>query len=235
MSSVSAKVARVRSARRGIVNFSAGVCAALCVLAVSGLTSVSTAERPNGPTARQAGCGTEQRFRAGKDLGPDLPPLAIGDSVLLGAAEEVAALGFDVNVRGCRMMSEALEVLQDVADAGPLPDVVAIAVGTNWTIERSQVRAALRILGPDRVLGLVTPRELGGGWGSDARILRSIAACRPKRTVLLDWVRYARRHRGMTYDDGVHLTAEGQKGMARVFRAALPARLAKREIGRARC
>lgn len=218
------------------MGLSAVVCAALCAAAVAlGPSAAAGDERARVPSAHAAGCGSEKRFAARRDVGADPAPLAIGDSVLLGAAEEVAALGFDVNVRGCRMMSEGLEVLRSVADARELPDVVVIALGTNWTIERPQVRAALRILGPDRVLGLVTPRELGGRAGSDAAVLRAVAACRPKRTVLLDWVRYARRHAGSTYSDGIHLTAEGQRGMARVLRRALPDRLAQRRIAPTRC
>jgi lysophospholipase L1-like esterase len=204
---------------------------ATAVLCLAASTSASSAD---GPTATSAVCGKQTRFKPGTDL-PGRAPLAIGDSVLLGAAEEVAEIGFSVDVRQCRFTDESLDVLRKVADAGKLPKVVVISVGANDVVARDDLAAALKLLGPRRVLGLVTPIEIGGRGGSDAKTMRALAACKPKRTVLLDWVRYARKHPDATYDDRIHLTPEGQEAMARMFRRALPERLAKRAIPKARC
>jgi hypothetical protein len=43
--------------------------------------------------------------------------------------------------------------------AGALPRVVVIALGSNSSFTRGDVRSALRILGPRRILGLVTPER----------------------------------------------------------------------------
>ena len=40
------------------------------------------------------------------------------------------------------------------------------------------------------MLGLVTPREVGGGSGSDAAVIRA-AAGDPDRMEVLDWVRFS--------------------------------------------
>ena len=97
-----------------------------------------------------------------------------------------------------------------------------IVLGTNGAITRADVSAALRIVGPRRTLGLVTPRELGGGSGSDAATLRAVARDRPRRTLLLDWVAFAGgRGGGLTYRDGIHLTPAGHDAMADLLERGL--------------
>lgn len=182
-----------------------------CVLAVGLL----------GPASADAGCGKTKRFAATADSGVGADPLAIGDSVLLGAAEEAAAVGYDVDVRGCRQMSEGLGVLRKRARDSALPRVVAIALGSNASIALADVRAALRILGPKRILGLVTPREIRGMPLDDAATLRTAAARWPARIELVDWVARTKRQRGLTYSDGIHLTAAGQRVMADLLKAPL--------------
>jgi hypothetical protein len=168
-----------------------------------------------------AGCGKTKRYAASADAGLGQAPLAIGDSVLLGAATETAALGYDVDVRGCRQIAEGLDVLRKRARAKTLPRVVVIALGSNSSIALGDVRAALRIVGPRRVLGLVTPREIRGTPYDDAALLRSAAARWPTRIELVDWVKHVKRHRGMTYSDGIHLTPAGRRALAELLKAPL--------------
>jgi hypothetical protein len=168
-----------------------------------------------------AGCGTTKRYAASADAGLGQAPFAIGDSVLLGAALETAAVGYDVDVRGCRQMAEGLDVLRRRARAKALPRVVVIALGSNASIELADVRAALRILGPRRILGLVTPREIRGMPYDDAATLRAAAARWPARIELVDWVKHVKRHRGMTYSDGIHLTPAGRRTLAQLLKAPI--------------
>jgi hypothetical protein len=173
----------------------------------------------SGHSVAEAACGKTQRFAAAKDAGPGRAPLVVGDSVMLGAAEEAAAAGFDVDVRGCRPIEEGLWVLRKRRRAGRLPRLVVVALGSNSSFTREEVRAALRILGPDRRLGLVTPREVRGTPRSmdDAPALRAAATRWPKRTALVDWARYSKRRPKLTYSDRIHLTPAGQRAMARLL------------------
>ncbi|HEX2161079.1 MAG TPA: hypothetical protein VHF88_04570, partial [Thermoleophilaceae bacterium] len=173
------------------------------------------------PAGADAACGKVKRFAARADAGLDRAPLAIGDSVLLGAAEEAAAVGYDVDVRGCRQIDEGLDVLRARARRGALPRVVVIALGSNASIALADVRTALRILGPKRTLGLVTPREIRGMPLDDAATLRRAAARWSRRVVLVDWVAQTRRRRGLTYSDGIHLTPAGQRMLATMLKAPL--------------
>lgn len=192
------------------------VSARLLAVGLAGLLAVLLV-----PAVAAAGCGKTRHFASTADAGVGQAPLAIGDSVLLGAAEETAAIGYDVDVRGCRQMAEGLDVLRKHARTDGLPRVVVIALGSNSSITRANVRAALRILGPDRILGLVTPREVRGTPYTDAATLRAAATSWPRRIALVDWVKHTKRHKGMTYSDGIHLTNAGQRALANLLKAPL--------------
>ncbi|NLT04743.1 MAG: hypothetical protein GXY03_00385 [Solirubrobacterales bacterium] len=220
----------MNGARRRILGPAAVVCAAVAVgaagpavavapgVATSAVERAATADTaPAAGDARTAACGGAQRFAPGRRAVPGRAPLAVGDSVLLGAARAVAARGFEVDVRGCRQTSEGLALLRARAAAGTLPRFVVIALGTNGPVTRADLAAALRIVGRDRLLGLVTPRELGGGSGADAETIRAVARRRPGRTLLLDWVAAAAGRGGLTYGDGIHLAPAGQTAMADLF------------------
>jgi hypothetical protein len=149
------------------------------------------------------------------------PPLALGDSIMLGAFDSLRARGFEVDVRGCRQMSEGLSVLR--ARKQSLPSFVVVALGTNWTVTLDQVRQALRIVGRERVLGLVTPREVGGLQSSDQAAIREAGRRWPNRVRVIDWVRRSAGNRDWFYSDGLHLTPQGARAMARLIRGALTA------------
>ena len=175
------------------------------------------------PTASaEAGCGGVQYMRAKKRPEHGRPPLAIGDSTMLLAMPDLARAGYNVDAHGCRGMEEGLAILRRRRAHHRLPHLTVMALGTDFTISRSQIRRALHYLGPTRRLGLVTPWELGGHAGADARHMREAAKDYRKRIVLLDWVRYSRGHGGWFQPDGCHLTFAGAHAFARLFKKALP-------------
>jgi hypothetical protein len=168
--------------------------------------------------AAEAACGVAQHFQPTKLRQPGAPPLAVGDSVMLGAAPQLQAAGFEVDVRGCRQMGEGIGVLAARRRAGSLPNVAVVALGTNWTVTTSQIRAALRVLGPNRVLGLVTPPEVGGVASADQAVMRAAGRRWRLRVKLLDWVAHSAGH-AWTWD-GMHLRPEGAVAYARLLSRA---------------
>jgi hypothetical protein len=97
-----------------------------------------------------------------------------------------------------------------------------IALGADASISPGQIDKAFQIAGRRRVIGLVTPLELGGGTSSDADVVRAGAKRHSKRAVLLDWVVYSHGHPSWFQPDGLHLTFAGAAGLARLLRKALP-------------
>lgn len=174
-----------------------------------------------GAQPADAACGGVERFQPPKPHLPGGPPLAVGDSIMLGAAQRLQRAGFEVDVRGCRQMSEGLAVLRSRRRSHTLPHVVVVGLGTNWTVTASQIRAGLRILGRERVLGLVTPREAGGVTSSDQRQIRAAGRRWPNRVRVIDWARRSAGHPGWVWSDGLHLTPRGARAFARLVRVTL--------------
>ncbi len=164
-----------------------------------------------------AGCGGVVTARPTRDL-PGRAPLVIGDSVLLGAVDHAAGAGYRVNARGCRQMSEGLDVMRALRRARRLPPFAVVFLGANLSIGPAEVAEALRIVGPRRSLGLVTPRETGGVSGSDARVVRAAGRRHPDRILVLDWVAYSAGHPSWFASDGLHLGPGGAAGFARLLR-----------------
>ena len=60
--------------------------------------------------------------------------------------------------------------------------MVVMALGTDGSVSPGAIRRALEVLGPTRVLGLVTPRESGGGSTSgtcSSSALNTVTICAP--------------------------------------------------------
>jgi hypothetical protein len=174
---------------------------------------------PGGASARRA-CGEVEQVKATKDVNPGGPePLVVGDSVMLLplGVGDLAAVGYDANGQGCRSFAAGLNVMRKQRRAGRLPRFVVLALGTDGRVKMAQVKEALRIAGPDRILGLVTPRELGGGAGFDASVMRKAAGKHRAKIVLFDWVRYSRRHNNWFQPDHAHLSYAGSAAFARLL------------------
>ena len=141
---------------------------------------------------------------------------------MLLALYDLAAAGFDANAHGCRQFPEALRLLHARARAGTLPHMVVIALGADGTIGRAEIGQALGLLCCTRLLVLVTPRELGGGSGSDAITVRQEVKRHHNRTRLLDWVNDSRGHGGWFQPDGLHLTTDGAGAFTRLLSTVMP-------------
>jgi len=182
-----------------------------------------------GAPAAHAGCGGVETANPKHKVAPR-PPLAIGDSSMLLALPALARVGYKVNARGCRQFSEGLHILRQARRAHRLPHLVVLALGADASVSGSQIEQAKKILGPNRKLGLVTPRELGGGQSNDADVIRNAGQRDPEHVKVLDWVRYSAGHSSWFQPDGLHLTFSGAKAFARLLKKLVP--LAKPPAGR---
>jgi hypothetical protein len=173
------------------------------------------------PAAGVAQCGGVFAVQPHHHPRGRIPPLAIGDSTMLLALYDLAAAGYNANAHGCRQYGEALAILNGRRAAHTLPHMVVIALGADGSVTFSDIERTLRILGRKRLLVLVTPRELGGGSGSDAATERVEARRHKKRVRLLDWVHYSAGHGGWFQPDGLHLTTAGAQAFTGFLKTAL--------------
>ncbi len=169
----------------------------------------------------QAACGGVVAEGSKRNLVKGPEPFAIGDSVMLLAVNKLARAGFNTNAQGCRQWRQGHAMLRRRKRQGRLPRLVVMALGTNWVITREDIGRTRKLLGPKRVLAIVTPRESGGGSGSDAKHIRAAGRAHPRRIKVIDWVRFSRGHGGWFGGDGIHLTYSGVDAYVRCLRRSL--------------
>src|SRR5215208_3222154 len=93
--------------------------------------------------AAEAACGGPQQVRPRKDVTLGRAPIAIGDSPMLLALEPLAKEGYLANARGCRQWPEGLALIRDLRDRDHLPRLVVVALGSNGSVTRANIRDAL--------------------------------------------------------------------------------------------
>jgi hypothetical protein len=172
------------------------------------------------PAAADACCIRVHLYPDGHRQAAEPPPLAIGDSVMIAAARRIRRAGFEVDAREGRFMRSALRVLRTRRRTQTRPDVVVVALGTNFPATYGEIRRALRLLGPGRTLALVTPKRSWRGIGSGP--IWTAKRLHPRRVQVLDWVGFSAPHPEWFWGDGTHLRPGGARAYTRLLRSALP-------------
>jgi peptidoglycan/LPS O-acetylase OafA/YrhL len=137
--------------------------------------------------------------------------LALGDSVMLGAAPQLTEQGFIVDAKESRQFDSGADVAVSLRDQGRLGDVVVVHLGTNGTIDQADLNRMLDALsGVPQVLlvTLAVDRE----WipGNNAMIYDALATY--PNTQLLDWAGLAPACPGDCFaSDGFHLRDAGKQ------------------------
>src|SRR3954447_5751508 len=142
------------------------------------------------------------------------PPLFIGDSTGIFATPILGRLGVEADAHGCRFFGQGVQMLRARRRAHSLPHVAALALGANGPVSRGQISAALRVMGRDRVLALVTARR---SPGSDAA-MRAAARRHRDRVLLIDWVGFSAGHGSWFAGDGLHVGGAGASAYAHLIR-----------------
>jgi hypothetical protein len=144
-------------------------------------------------------------------------PLIIGDSTMIFAAPVLGRLGLEANAKGCRSFGEGVAMLAARRRAHTLPPVAILALGANAAIGTSQISAALGVVGPHSVLGLVTARRSAA---SNVQMQRAARRHRD-RVLLIDWVSFSAGHGGWFGGDGLHVNQTGADAFAHLVRRSV--------------
>ena len=141
---------------------------------------------------------------------PGYPLVAIGDSVMLGAAEELGALGFIVDAQVSRQMKTYLPDMQAIKDNGLLGSVVVVHLGTNGSFSDDTLAQMMAILADVPVVVVLTSKADREWVAGNNEKVRGLPATHPNVTVL-DWEVLGPQCAGdCFYDDGIHLNQQGQ-------------------------
>lgn len=170
----------------------------------------------SGSAAAQNACQVERHTFPARHSGAR-PPLVIGDSGFLLAAPELARLGLEADARGCRAIAAATGILAARRHAHTLPRIVVLGIGANGGDSYGSLREALSVVGPHRLLGLVTtPASASSDFA-----MRRLAGRWPRRVFVIDWARSGipQRFGG----DGIHIGPTAETILARfVWRRVRP-------------
>jgi hypothetical protein len=200
--------------------------AGLALLVVLVWLALASAPRAGAVGEPGFGCGHVHRGKARHNPNPrGKPPLAIGDSTMLLPIPNLIRVGYDVDARGCRGFGESIEVMRRKKKKGLLPHLVLDAAYSNG-IDEKLIASALNVLGPSRVLVLVTEYNANTGEAPapDTDILFAAAQQYPHQVAVLDWVNRSLSHhstKGWFLPDLFHPNFDGAKAYARFLKRAL--------------
>ncbi|MEP7215385.1 MAG: acyltransferase family protein [Anaerolineaceae bacterium] len=150
---------------------------------------------------------------------PQLPAgtrvLAIGDSVMLGAAYQLGATLGSVEIDAAvgRQSASAISVLNAYRAGGGLPSVVIIDIGNNGTLTPGQIDSVMEALAGVAKVIFVTVR-VDRPWeeGNNANIWD--ARGRHPNIFIADWHAASTGHPEYFQGDGIHLRQEGAQAFA---------------------
>ncbi|MBR7835888.1 acetyltransferase [Actinospica durhamensis] len=147
---------------------------------------------------------------------------AVGDSVLLAGAESVATRlpGIVIDAKVGRQIYEAPDVLEDLAARGLLRHFVVLALGTNGDTTEQTLDRIRQIIGPGRVLVLITvhvPRS----WQQTVNTLYVDYAVSHRDSLLIDWNATVSPHPGLLWIDDTHPRPAGAEVYANLLADSL--------------
>jgi len=142
---------------------------------------------------------------------------ALGDSVMLGAKQNLKGLGFAiVDAKESRQAYDGPRLIRSRGSA--LPTNVVVHLGTNGTYPLDVCKSIVKAAGPDRRVFLVTihvPRS----WkkGNNKVIQDCDAAFADDRVHVIDWDTAASQHPNWLWGDHIHLRPAGAKAFAQLI------------------
>ncbi len=117
----------------------------------------------------------------------DAAPLAVGESVMLGATEQLQAGGFAVNASESRQGEAQVDVLSLLGLAGQIGETVVLQIGTNGPVDDAVFDDIMTVLADvDRVVFL-SVHAPGKGWIAPNNALIFGLPGRYPNVSVLDW------------------------------------------------
>jgi hypothetical protein len=149
-----------------------------------------------------------------------IPRLAIGDSVMLGAAAALGELGYTVDAREARTLSDVVSILEELRRADRLGEVVGVGAGTDDYLAERDLDALMTAVEDVPTVLMITV-AVDRPW---AVVNNDLIRALPERfanVTVVDWAeRAAECSDDCFYDDGIHLRATGQAFYAALIAGA---------------
>ena len=149
--------------------------------------------------------------------------LAVGDSVMLGAAAPLKELGFTVDAVESRAWVNGLDFVETLGRQGRLPDALVVHLGTNGPIGQSNMDRMMAAVADVPAVLLLTNDVDRDYTAGNNELIYAAAAAYPNVN-LLDWQGLAASCPGDCFEaDGYHLKPDGRNYYAQLIEGALSA------------
>lgn len=182
------------------------------------------------PAGREAEAGADflpsrRRVNPAAYLKTPLKPdkiTAIGDSVMVGAANELTGTiaSLDLDAALGRQAPAAIELLRTRRAAGELGTVVILHLGSNGAFSGRQLDDVMAVLWDARRVVMVNvkaPRQ----WETPNNTVLSAGVKRYPQITLVDWRGATEDQPDLFWEDGIHLRPEGRRLYVELIAAAL--------------
>ena len=154
---------------------------------------------------------------------PAITKLAVGDSVMLGAAAPLAELGFTVDAVESRAWVNGLDFVETLGRQDRLPDTLVVHLGTNGPIGQSNMDRMMAAVASVPQVLLVTNDVDRDYTAGNNELIFAAAAANPNVS-LLDWQGFTASCPGDCFEaDGFHLKPDGRNYYAQLIDGALNA------------
>jgi peptidoglycan/LPS O-acetylase OafA/YrhL len=188
--------------------------------AASGPTVARIKAEPVNPPAREA----PAKSRAAKH-----PPriIAIGDSVMIGAASNLASRlgpGFSMNAKVGRQANEFVEIVQQLRREGHHPNALIIQMGNNGALYGEDMEAIQKATADVGQLFFINDHA-PVSWIEESNHTLAEAASAWPHTTLVDWKSVAEENEGLLWD-GIHLKPAAAGLYARLVSTAVHEKVA---------
>jgi hypothetical protein len=146
-----------------------------------------------------------------------IPYLAVGDSIMLGAAPALTDRGMVVDAVQNRQMIDVIPVFEQLRDRHLFGSAVVVHLGNNGSFSQATLDAFLATMDEVPNVILMTVRA-DRPWTADNNALLRAADLEGDNKILIDWEVLAAECPGECfYGDGMHLRPDGQEYYANLI------------------
>jgi hypothetical protein len=147
--------------------------------------------------------------------------IAIGDSVMLGAANVLTERGITVDALKSRPFRQALEIGNYLKSVNRLGEIVIIHLGTNNYVDQKTLDEIMVPLADVDTVVFVTNHVPSKKWQDPNNMLMRAMPDKYGNVKILDWYTIAEAHPEYLYGDKIHLNPEGQAVYADLIMQAI--------------
>ncbi|MGH3086307.1 MAG: acyltransferase family protein [Rubrobacteraceae bacterium] len=155
----------------------------------------------------------EDRGSAAPPPVSDGPVTAIGDSVMLGASEQLESGIEDFTVTDATtgmQVGDAIEILRSRRDAGELGETVVVHIGNNGPVTEEDFDEMMEVLEDTERVVFINVRVPLSWETSNNEALRQ-GTEKYRKATLIDWYSASEAHPEYFWDDGIHARPEGAR------------------------